>query len=60
MVYGRTVALFRRICQDAKRFADETGGKRMVLAPLNEWGEGSYAEPNKEFGFPNLDIVPLT
>lgn len=57
VVYGRTVPLFRKICEDAKRFADETGVKRLMLAPLNEWGEGSYAEPNKEFGFGMYDAV---
>ncbi len=57
VVHARSVEGFRRICQDAKRFADETGVKRMVLGPLNEWGEGSYAEPNKEFGFGMYDTV---
>jgi len=57
VIYGRTVELFRAICEDAKRFADETGVRRMVLAPLNEWGEGSYAEPCKEFGFGMYDAV---
>jgi hypothetical protein len=51
VIHGRSVELFRAICEDAKRFADETGIKRMALAPLNEWGEGSYIEPNQEFGF---------
>jgi hypothetical protein len=27
------------------------------MAPLNEWGEGSYAEPNKEFGFGMYEAV---
>ncbi|MBT3382043.1 MAG: hypothetical protein HN742_26050 [Lentisphaerae bacterium] len=54
---GRTPALFRRICEDGKRFADETGVKRLVLAPINEWGEGSYAEPCKEFGFGMYEAV---
>ncbi|MGQ9730676.1 MAG: glycoside hydrolase family 99-like domain-containing protein [Candidatus Zipacnadales bacterium] len=57
VIYGRTVDKFRRLCEEAKRFADETGVKRMVLGPLNEWGEGSYAEPNKEFGFGMYDAV---
>ena len=57
VVRDRTVSGFRRICEDAKRFADETGIKRMTLGPLNEWGEGSYAEPNKEFGFGMYDTV---
>jgi hypothetical protein len=56
-ILDKNVPDFRRICQDAKKFADETGIKRMVMAPLNEWGEGSYAEPNKEFGFGMYEAV---
>ncbi len=56
-VYGRTVQHFQRICRDAKKFADETGVKRLTLAPLNEWGEGSYAEPNAQFGFGMYEAV---
>ena len=56
-VYGRTVKDFLRICHDAKKFADETGVKRMTLAPLNEWGEGSYAEPCAQFGFGMYEAV---
>jgi len=57
VVYGRTVPHFRRLCEDAKRFADESGVRRLVLAPLNEWGEGSYAEPCREFGFGMYESV---
>jgi len=28
-----------------------------VLAPLNEWGEGSYAEPNQEYKFKMYEAV---
>ncbi len=56
-IYGKSAEGFRRICQDAKRFADETGVKRLCLAPLNEWGEGSYAEPNAEHGFGFYEAV---
>ncbi len=56
-VYGRTVKHFQRICKDAKTFADESGVKRMTLAPLNEWGEGSYAEPNAQYGFGMYEAV---
>ena len=59
-IYGRTVKHFRRICKDAKKFSDETGVKRLTLAPLNEWGEGSYAEPNAEFGFGMYEAVRET
>ncbi|MCF0233748.1 MAG: glycoside hydrolase family 99-like domain-containing protein, partial [Thermoguttaceae bacterium] len=51
VVYGKSVESFRKICEDFKTFADQSGVKRVALAPLNEWGEGSYAEPNVEFGF---------
>ena len=57
VISGRTVPLFKRICEDARRFADETGSKRLALGPLNEWGEGSYAEPCQEFGFGMYDAV---
>ena len=57
VIDGRTVPLFRRICEDAKRFADTTGIKLLSLGPLNEWGEGSYAEPCAEFGFGMYDQV---
>lgn len=57
VISGRTVALFKRICEDAKRFADETGIKRLAVAPLNEWGEGSYLEPCTEFGFDMYDAL---
>ena len=56
-VRGRTVEDFRRICRDARRFAEETGVQRVCLAPLHEWGEGSYAEPNGEFGFGMFEAV---
>lgn len=56
-IYGRTVEHFRRICGDAKRFVAESGVERVVLAPLNEWGEGSYAEPCAEFGFGMYEVL---
>ena len=34
--------------------------RRFCLAPLNEWGEGSYAEPNAEFGFGLYEAIRET
>ena len=51
VIANRTPEKFRKICNDLKTFVAESGIKRICLAPLNEWGEGSYAEPNREFGF---------
>ena len=56
-IHGKNAADFRRICAEAKKFADQTGIKRLCLAPLNEWGEGSYAEPNTEHGFGFYEAV---
>ena len=57
VVYGRSVKSFKRLLEDYKSFADKTGIKRAVLGPLNEWGEGSYIEPNNEFGFGMYEAI---
>ncbi len=57
VVYGRSVEAFRRILKDYKEYAKETDNKRVVLAPMNEWGEGSYIEPNNEFGFGMYEAI---
>ena len=59
-IYGKNAVDFKRICRAAKDFADRTGVKRLCLAPLNEWGEGSYAEPNAEHGFGFYEAVRET
>ncbi|MDD3589767.1 MAG: glycoside hydrolase family 99-like domain-containing protein [Thermoguttaceae bacterium] len=57
VVYDRNVESFRKILKDYKEHAEETGNKRVVFAPLNEWGEGSYIEPNNEFGFGMYEAI---
>ena len=57
IIDGRDVAGFKRICEDFKRFSAKTGIKSFLLAPTNEWGEGSYIEPNAEFGFGMFETV---
>jgi len=59
-ICDKNAADFRRICRAAKAFADETGIRRLCLSPLNEWGEGSYAEPNAEHGFGFYEAVRET
>ena len=56
-VTDRTVADYRRICVDAAAFCRETGCRRIVIGPVNEWQEGSYVEPNEEFGFGMYDAM---
>ena len=57
VVEGYDVAKFRRICRDAKAFADETGVRTLMVGPLDEWGEGSIGYPNAQFGFGILEAV---
>lgn len=51
VVYDRTPEKFKKVCEECRRFCEKKGLKRVVLAPINEWQEGSYIEPNEEFGF---------
>ncbi len=53
----RTPEKFAELCRQFKRFSKQSGIKRAVLAPVNEWGEGSYAEPCREFGFGMYEAV---
>ncbi|MGD9498047.1 MAG: glycoside hydrolase family 99-like domain-containing protein [Armatimonadota bacterium] len=57
VIHGRSVELFRDLCADVRRLADETGLRRIAVGPLNEWGEGSYLEPCREFGFAMYDAL---
>lgn len=49
--YGRTVNSFRQLLEAARDYCNRYNQKIVILGPLNEWGEGSYIEPNVEFGF---------
>ncbi len=40
-----------------KAYLDEIGQKTAILEAWNEWGEGSYLEPNLEFGFGDVEAV---
>jgi len=48
---------FRRICEDARRYSDETGDRLLLMGPLDEWGEGSIGYPNQEHGFGIFEAV---
>ena len=51
VVYGRTPEKYRNHCAACKEFCLKNGRKKIIIAPLNEWQEGSYIEPNEEYGF---------
>ena len=58
--FGRNPENFKQHLLDAKRLLDAPNQKSLIpnviLAEAwNEWGEGSYLEPHKEFGFGYLD-----
>jgi hypothetical protein len=57
---GMSPAVFARICREAKRFCEETGWKRILLGPLDEWGEGEIGYPNAEHGFGIFEAVRET
>jgi hypothetical protein len=54
---GRTPEGFENLLRAARSFAEEREKPFVVLGPLNEWGEGSYIEPNTEFDFDMLEAV---
>lgn len=58
---GRTPELFERHCRDAKAFVDarvaDPYARMCIVEAWNEWGEGSYIGPHREFGFGYLDAI---
>ncbi len=56
-IYGRTPEKFAKVCRDCRAFCEKKGFRRVIIAPLNEWQEGSYIEPNDEFGFGMYDAL---
>ena len=57
VIEGRTPRRFRQLLEAARTFAKTHGLPVVILGPLNEWGEGSYIEPNLEFGFDMYEAV---
>ena len=57
IVTNVTASAFRRICEDAKRFSDETGERHLLVGPMDEWGEGSIGYPNRQHGFGMLEAI---
>ncbi|MDD3586755.1 MAG: glycoside hydrolase family 99-like domain-containing protein, partial [Thermoguttaceae bacterium] len=57
VIYDRTPEKFAKVCKMARDFCVKNGIKRVVLGPVNEWQEGSYIEPNEEYGFGMFDAL---
>ena len=57
VITGRTPEKFRKVCESCRAFCEKKGFTRVVIAPVNEWQEGSYIEPNEEYGFGMYDAL---
>lgn len=57
VIEGRTADLWEQILRSGKDYAEQTGRRTLIFGPANEWGEGSYVEPNREFGFDMYERV---
>ena len=57
VIRNRTPEAFREILSDCRAFCETNGFTRCIIAPINEWQEGSYIEPNEEYGFAMYDAI---
>ena len=57
VITDRTVEKFAAVCRAARKFCDETHQRHLLILPINEWQEGSYIEPNAEYGFGMYDAI---
>lgn len=54
----RTPEAFEEHLQLARKFVEGTGQPKIVLIEAwDEWGEGSYCQPHKEYGFGHVDAI---
>lgn len=56
VITGRTPDLFEQHCRASLTYIDPRNNLAIIEA-WNEWGEGSFIEPDAEFGFAFLDRV---
>ena len=57
VIRDRTPAAFADVCRAARRFCETNGLKHVIVHPINEWQEGSYIEPNGEYGFGMYEAI---
>ena len=56
VITGKTPDLFEKMCRASLTYIDKRNNLAVIEA-WNEWGEGSFIEPDQEFGFAFLDRV---
>lgn len=57
VIRNRTPEKFAGLCRAARAFCEKHQLTRVVIHPLNEWQEGSYIEPNEEYGFAMYEAI---
>ncbi|MBR6060289.1 MAG: glycoside hydrolase family 99-like domain-containing protein, partial [Victivallales bacterium] len=57
IIYERTPQEFKRHLLSMKQWLDSRNQKLFILAPWNEWTEGSFIEPCSDFGFEMLRAI---
>ena len=57
IIYERTPQEFKRHLLNMKQWLDKRDRKLFILAPWNEWTEGSFIEPCSDFGFGMLRAI---
>ena len=57
VIKERTPEKFAAICREARAFCEKNGLRHVIIHPINEWQEGSYIEPNEEYGFGMYDAL---
>lgn len=55
--FARSSRHFQEGLACLKGHLDETGKTMAILEAWNEWGEGSYIEPNRSHGFRDLEAI---
>ena len=55
--FGRSSKNFKDGLMAMKKWMDANNRSMGLLEAWNEWGEGSYIEPNAEFGFGDLEAI---
>ncbi len=58
--FGRRTRDFAEALGRLKVYLDTHHERMGILEAWNEWGEGSYIEPNAEFGFKDLEAIRRT
>lgn len=57
VIRDRTPEKFAEVCRAARAFCEKNGVRHAVIHPINEWQEGSYIEPNEEYGFAMYNAI---